>query len=517
MKKTILLLNGLLFSIISLSQQQIGNGDMETWTNVGTSNEEPANWNSFKTATGSLTLFAAQQIWRSTSIRAGATGSYCAQIKCVSILGVPANGNMTLGQINMNSSAAISPDNFNESVTADVNFSEALVNTPDSMVFWVKYTPVNASHLARVSTVLHDTYDYEDGHTVDAGSAPHKVGDATLNYGTTGGAWVRKSVPFVYTGPASANTYIIATFTTNMTPGIGNANDEVLIDDISLIYNPVNQVVTAVDDAISTLQDVAVVIPVLTNDVDPENDFDLTSVNVTSLPTNGTISVDPVTGEIIYTPNTGWFGVDNFTYSVCDNGAPVYCDNAVVTVTVNEVITGNNPIIANDDVAITDQDIAVVTNVVVNDVDFENQIDLTSLTVTVAPANGNTSVNNVTGEITYTPNAGYFGLDSYTYSICDAGTPAITCDQGVVSVTVNLAWAINEDSITNFKIFIAEQHIQIISSKALEGSYEIFTSNGVMIQEGSIENNILFNNPSGVYFIHLKTNEGTFIRKVFTL
>ncbi|MEY3238220.1 MAG: hypothetical protein RI883_2321, partial [Bacteroidota bacterium] len=298
MKKSLLLLSSFLLSIVSFSQQQIGNGDMEAWTGLGTSSEEPANWNSFMTASGGLSGAAAQQIWRSTNIRAGAAGSYCAQIKCVSIFFVAANGNMTLGKVNMASSTATSSSNYNKSWTTDVNYSEALTDTPDSIVFWVKYTPINNTHQARMSTVLHDTYDYIDGYNIDAGSAPHKVGDASLNFGTTNGVWVRKAVAFNYTGPATPNTFILTTFATNMTPGVGSVNDEVLIDDIELIYNPVNQPVVANDDAVSTFQDVAVDVSVLLNDTDPENDLDLSSLVILTPPTNGNVSIDNVTGII---------------------------------------------------------------------------------------------------------------------------------------------------------------------------------------------------------------------------
>ncbi len=517
MKKSLLLINGLLLSIVSYSQQQIGNGDMETWTNVGAATEEPANWNSFKTASGGLSSFAAQQIWRSTNIRAGATGSYCAQIKCVSILSVPANGNVTLGKVNMGSSTASSSSNYNKSFTTDVNFSEPLTDTPDSIVFWVKYTPINNTHQARMTTVLHDTYDYIDGFNIDAASSSHKVGEASLNFGTTNGVWSRKSVPFIYTGPATVNTFILSTFATNMTPGVGNVNDEVLIDDVELIYNPVNQPVVANDDAVTTFQDVAVDVSVLLNDTDPENDFDLTSLVILSQPTNGTISVNNLTGVITYTPIAGWFGVDSYTYTICDNGLPVLCDNATVTVTVTQVIVGNNQIIANDDVAVTNMNTLVVTNVVANDVDVENQIDLTSLTVTVAPMNGTTSVNNATGEITYTPNLNYFGLDSYTYSICDAGAPAITCDNAVVSLTVNLIWGLEEENMDTFNAFVVEQQLFISSNSELDGNYLIYSASGQLIQLGQLQNNVSFNNPSGIYFIHIQTSKGNFIQKISNL
>jgi len=225
------------FSIFSSVAQQIGNSDLELWDNVGSSTEEPTNWNSFKSAQGGFTSFASQQIQRSTSIRAGATGQYCARVWAKSTLGIVANGNMTLGRINMGSTTANDPNNYNISLTADANFSEALTASPDSLVFWVKYTAANATDSARVHAVLHDAYDLRD--PIDANSLPHVVARAERNYARTSGSWVRISVPFNYVvgSPAPTPAFILVTFTTNKIPGGGTNNDEVLIDDIALIYN----------------------------------------------------------------------------------------------------------------------------------------------------------------------------------------------------------------------------------------------------------------------------------------
>ena len=238
-KRLILLVLLILISLITFSQQ-IGNGNLESWDNVGTSSEEPTNWNSFKSATGSLVSLASQQIQRSTAIRSGASGVYCARIWSKSTLGIVANGNMTVGQINMGSSTPASTSNYNLSKTTDDNFSEALTLSPDSLVFWVKYTAASGSSQARVNAIIHDEYNLRD--PLDANSNPHVVATATLNYLPTGGVWVRKSVPFMYTGPSTTPQFILITFTTNMTPGGGAANDEVLIDDIELIYNSTNQI-----------------------------------------------------------------------------------------------------------------------------------------------------------------------------------------------------------------------------------------------------------------------------------
>ena len=504
-------------SVMLFAQTQIGNSNLENWENVGTSTEEPLNWNSFKTGSGSVSgLFGSTTIARSTAVRPG-TGTYCARIWSKSTLGIIANGNMTIGRIEMGNSTPTSASNYNYSTTSNTSFSEALTDTPDSLVFWVKYTNANSNSMARVSAVLHDTYDYRDGYNIHTPSAPHKVAEISHNYPSTGGSWVRKSLPWDYTGPASPHTFVLITFTTNMTPGGGNDLDEVLIDDVELIYNPVstNLPVVAVNDAANTFEDVPVVIDVLANDTDPEDDFDIAGISITTAPTNGNVSINTTTGVITYTPNTGYFGTDMFEYEICDNGTPVYCDIATVTINILEVVVGNNPIVANNDNVSTNMNTAIVVAVTINDVDFENDIDNASLTIVANATNGLTSVNTTTGEITYTPNASFSGFDSFTYSICDGGTPT-TCDQAIVFVNVINTSGIEENQLENITVSVSNGVLFVQSEIQLEGTYTAYSAMGSVVQEGLISDKIAFNQPTGIYFIQLKISTGELIRKVIS-
>ena len=129
-----------------------------------------------------------------------------------------------------------------------------------------------------------------------------------------------------------------------------------------------------------------------------------------------------------YTPNTNFFGIDSFEYSVCDNDGA--CANATASVTVNDV---NDIPVANADVATTDEDTAVVINVIANDTDVDGIIDPTSVTEITAPANGTIAIDPVTGEVTYTPNTNFFGTDTFEYSVCDNDG---ACANATVTVTV---------------------------------------------------------------------------------
>jgi hypothetical protein len=227
-----------IFSLIAssaITAQQIDNGSMESWDNLGSSTEEPSNWNSFMSASGGLALFGSQQVEQSSNVPSASSGSYSARVFSKSTIGIIANGNLTLGRINMGSSTPSSSQNYNYTDTGDSDFYQELTSSPDSIVFWVKYNNSSNSDLARIKAIIHDNYNYVDPMTSE--SEPHVVADAALNFESTNGSWVRKSVAFDYVGPATTPEYILVTFTTNSIPGGGSDGDEIFIDDVELIYN----------------------------------------------------------------------------------------------------------------------------------------------------------------------------------------------------------------------------------------------------------------------------------------
>lgn len=232
--KRILLLSAFSFSaMMAFSQGQIGNSDFEQWDGGV---DEPINWNSFLTAQGTWSGVGGDQVDASTDVRPGSSGVQSALIFSNVVLGVTANGNLTTGRINMGSTNPTNSSNYNISLTGDTLFSEGLTDTPDSIVFWAKFVLGGATTgNARMKTTLHTNYDYRDPE--DAGSTSEVVATAVINFPETGGSWMRFSVPFDYSGPASVNEFILVTFTTNQNAGEGNDNDQLWIDDVELIYN----------------------------------------------------------------------------------------------------------------------------------------------------------------------------------------------------------------------------------------------------------------------------------------
>lgn len=222
---------------------QIGNGDFEDWRNVTSSNHAPNNWNSFETAEGSMASMAGgQQVAMVEGGRPGSDGLYCVDIFCQSIVGVAANGNLTLGCINAGEIKATDPANHNFSKISDPSKSETISKVPSAIKAWVKFVPSkeNAEYPnARISATVHDAYNYITHGLATSDTdenKAHAIAQAELNFLAC--EWTEITVPFVPTGNTTdGQMYIIVNFTTNAQPGGGQAGDHLYVDDVELVYS----------------------------------------------------------------------------------------------------------------------------------------------------------------------------------------------------------------------------------------------------------------------------------------
>ncbi len=183
-----------------------------------------------------------------------------------------------------------------------------------------------------------------------------------------------------------------------------------------------NQAPVAVDDSTSTDAGQPVNVDVLANDSDP--DGDVLSVTNLSTPANGSVTVE-TDGTVTYTPGSGFSGVDTFTYQASD-GTDV-SNVATVSVTV-----ANRAPVAVDDTASTPEGQPVNVDVLANDSDPDG--DVLSVTNLSTPANGSVTVKT-DRTVTYTPDAGFSGVDSFTYDASDG----VASDTATVTITVDPA------------------------------------------------------------------------------
>ena len=194
---------------------------------------------------------------------------------------------------------------------------------------------------------------------------------------------------------------------------------------VTVTVTAVNDAPVAVDDSDGILEDDSSTVDVLANDSDVEGDT-LTIQSVTQ-GVNGSV-VDNGDGTVTYTPTGDWNGVDSYTYTVTDGAA-----TAVGTVTITVVPVNDAPVAA-DDGASTNEDTAVLVPVLLNDSDIDG--DVVSIQSVTQGADGSV-VDNGDGTITYTPDADFNGIDSFTYMISDGAggldTASVTVGVGAIN------------------------------------------------------------------------------------
>jgi gliding motility-associated-like protein len=198
------------------------------------------------------------------------------------------------------------------------------------------------------------------------------------------------------------------------------------IFNLSLTVNAVNDNPVAQNITITTKENVAANISILSSISDVDNNISLNSLSVSQLPTHGNTSVDKVNGVITYTPTTGFTGNDTFQYTICD------AQNACTTATISITISNEAPTAIND-VANLNEDGTITIDVLSNDTDPQNNILPSSLIITNQPTHGTVVINN-NRTTTYTPTVNYNGSDSFGYQICDATS---YCATATVTITIN--------------------------------------------------------------------------------
>ncbi|MCA9110827.1 MAG: tandem-95 repeat protein, partial [Planctomycetaceae bacterium] len=224
---------------------------------------------------------------------------------------------------------------------------------------------------------------------------------------------------------------------------------------VSITVNSVNDAPVAADDEFSTDEDTPLTGDVLAdnaNGVDSDVDGDDLTASVVTGPSHGELTLNE-NGTFTYTPDENYFGSDSFTYVVNDGQAD--SNVATVALTVNAV---NDDPVAETDAFTTNEDTPLVVNaadgVLANDADVDG--DSLSAAVETGPAHGTLMLNG-DGSFTYTPDADFSGMDSFTYRASDGqgGSAVATVHILVVSAEDQLAnlleeiERLNDDGILN--------------------------------------------------------------------
>ncbi|QQL50322.1 Ig-like domain-containing protein [Mucilaginibacter ginkgonis] len=162
-----------------------------------------------------------------------------------------------------------------------------------------------------------------------------------------------------------------------------------------------------------------------------------TTVAAVTQPLHGTVAANGTNTGFTYTPTTGYVGTDTYTYTLTTTDGVV---SDPITVVVNIANSGANGTLTAGGTPDADQTlvgVARTTNVKANDgTNYTNA----TVTPTASSAKAGTVTNDGSGNLIYTPAAGFTGIDTYTYTLTNAGstpTSPITVTITVRPVGVN--------------------------------------------------------------------------------
>ena len=195
-----------------------------------------------------------------------------------------------------------------------------------------------------------------------------------------------------------------------------------------------NSAPVADSQVVSTAEDTPLPITLTATDANENNTL---TYSVTGQPQHGTLS--GTGANLVYTPDANYYGTDGFTFKASDGTAD--SNTATVNITVTEV---NDAPTAAGDSKTTDEDTPLVFtagDLLTNDSAGPNEAGQT-LTVTqvISTVNTNGQVSLSGGQVTYQPDANFYGIASFDYKVCDNGTTNgisdVKCSIGTVTVTV---------------------------------------------------------------------------------
>jgi uncharacterized delta-60 repeat protein len=229
-------------------------------------------------------------------------------------------------------------------------------------------------------------------------------------------------------------TPVVAIITVaNTTVSVKNTNAKIETTDalISMQCDPsmVNSPPEADNDSYSTdkNQDLNVAAPgVLEND-DDDDAGDLLTASLVSGPHHGSLNLDE-NGGFLYSPDTGYTGSDSFTYRASDGTDQ--SNVATVTIQINDL---NNAPVADDQIISTDENTPL--DVTLTGSDEDGSGSLTFLLASLPDNGALTAAGTGLPDLTYVPDEGFTGTDSFTFIIVD--TTGARSNTATVTIEVN--------------------------------------------------------------------------------
>jgi len=144
---------------------------------------------------------------------------------------------------------------------------------------------------------------------------------------------------------------------------------------------------------------------------------------------NGGSIIDNRNGTYTYTPPAGFVGTDTFSYTLCDDDATPNCSTATVSIAISDE---GNPMAENDAVNSLEDATIILTELLENDTVIDDAV----ISAVDDSSTSGTLVLNTDGTITYTPQSGFLGQDSFSYTLCDDDSPENSCSTATVTLSI---------------------------------------------------------------------------------
>ena len=229
--------------------------NFHTAKNGNNTSDEPDGWHSFMSSvTSGLTGMVKNKVFTTISddVRPGSTGKHSVKLVSHSMLGLPANGTLTTGQLYAKSTdksdasknnSTSDPDNSTTDGAGDPFYAPFALR-PDSIAVWVKFKQGNnvsnpEAKYATLNAVFTDGTKYQDPEDKEYTNV---YGKATYNtIESNDFQWQRICVPFKYTDSSNKAGALLVTLSTNAEAGVGAKDDsnpdQLYIDDMEMIYD----------------------------------------------------------------------------------------------------------------------------------------------------------------------------------------------------------------------------------------------------------------------------------------
>ncbi len=347
----------------------------------------------------------------------------------------------------------------------------------------------------------------------------------------------------------AANAYGSATVSVTLKDNGGIVKggvDESATQEFTITVNSVNDEPAGTDNTLTTQEDTSYPFAAADFGFSDTDGNSLAAVKITTLPTAGRLQLSGssvVAGQLIpaaslanlsFSPalNANGTGYASFTFQVQDNGGTsnggLDLDQSPNTITLDVTPVNDAPIATAQSVT-TEEDVAKLITLTGTDIEG----DALTYSIVANPAHGSVSGSGHT--FTYTPNADYYGSDSFTFQANDG---ALDSEPATVSITVtpvndaptlaaiSAPEAINEDASEQTMLLSgissgAANEVQTLTVTATSNNTSLVDDIAVLYTSQETSGSLKYTpkaNQYGSALITVKVNDGDLeVTKTFTI